>query len=164
MVTRSVFRHHNIAQMAAAEGMHVPCSEAACFGLTVPQDHEMGTVSSSCVHESASGSHMPGRKMAKDSLMSRTIWARCCVPWWGRMKPVQERVLLETYPFQFCHLLCERGDGLRMGNPQGALAKFPDLFFKCFAFHCASWNIRRTTFLGSCSSIPGTWQRDTQWC
>lgn len=123
------------------------------------------TVSSLSVCKWGSGSHMAGSRTAG------TIWNHApferdvTAPRWRRMKPAREAVPLVKPP-HFSPAIWSLREAVGNGwvIPKEHKPSSQTYFSNALHFTVQVGTPEKKTFLGSCSSIPGTWQRDTQWC
>lgn len=115
------------------------------------------------VWKGGSVSQMSGTGMAGDNLVPWTFQGGPTLPQ-RSMKPAREFILLRK-PSHFRPAICSVKQG--MGNgwviPKEHQPSSQTYFSSALHFN-VQVGIPAKTFLGSCSSIPGTWQRDTQWC
>lgn len=127
---------------------------------TTPRDGKQLPVH---VWKGRSVSQMPGTEMAGDNLVPGMFQGGLTLPQ-RSMKPAREVILLRK-PSHFSPAIWSVKQG--MGNgwviPKEHQPSSQTYFSNALHFN-VQVGIPAKTFLGSCSSIPGTWQRDTQWC
>lgn len=152
-----------MAEAAAAQEL---CSAASCFvlwGPTAPQPHEMG--------------NSPLPMCGREDLSARCLGQRWQEKIWYHArfrdltlpqrstKPARELIFLRK-PSHFRPAIWSVKQG--MGNgwviPKGHQPSSQTYFSNVLHFNVHVGIPAKLTFLGSCSSIPGTWQRGTQWC
>lgn len=136
---------------------------ALCFGDW--QHHNPRRWETAPVHvwKGGSVSQMPGTGMAGDNLGPWTFQGGLALPQRG-MKPARELILLRKPPhFSPAIWSVKQGMGNGWVIPKEHQPSSQTFFSNALHFN-VQVGIPAKTFLGSCSSIPGTWQRDTQWC